>query len=547
MTTPTVSMRAFLTDRRFLGSTFGRKSFARARCIMIAAYGEPLNEEEAALFEEVTGLPPPTEPCKDIALVCGRRAGKDEICSAITCYECCVKSWPMLSRGEVGRWIVMAFDRSQAIEQKNRISGMLQSSPALRGLVANETALSIALTNGLVIDVRANSAKRLRGVTAIGITCSEIGHWWSDELSANPDLEVLRATRPTMLTTGGRMLFSSTPYLRSGEFFKIFEQYYGKPGSTLVVHATTEQMNPIVDKSELEAERIKDEANYRAEYLAQWRADLASFIDPAAVQRVTLAGIVDREPVPGVQYTLFADPSGGSSDSFTWSVAYIDEAGVVHIVCTGEVKAPFSPSEVCVTVAKDAERYGCKKVYADRYASGFASDAFEAVGLTLEHSALNKSQLYIELLSMVNSGSIAIPDFERGRRQLLALQRRAGQGGRESIDHPKNGKDDIVNAWAGVAYYCKETRKHSWGFGVCVGNRLDGQGRELRAANEHAWDTRQYREEQKKPKRARFNPRGCTTGNGSHETGALGAKQNRSATVAEAPDHHRRANRARRV
>ena len=40
-------------------------------------------------------------------------------------------------------------------------------------------------------------------------------------------------------------------------------------------------------------------------------------------------------------------------------------------------------------------------------------------------------------------------------RQLNSLERRRGRTGRDTIDHPKGGHDDIINAAAGALVYAK--------------------------------------------------------------------------------------------
>ncbi len=49
-----------------------------------------------------------------------------------------------------------------------------------------------------------------------------------------------------------------------------------------------------------------------------------------------------------------------------------------------------------------------------------------------------------------NAGSVALLDHPRLVAQLCALERRTARGGRDSIDHPPNGHDDLANAACGV-------------------------------------------------------------------------------------------------
>ena len=52
--------------------------------------------------------------------------------------------------------------------------------------------------------------------------------------------------------------------------------------------------------------------------------------------------------------------------------------------------------------------------------------------------------------------TVELLEHERATKQLLALERRTARSGRDSIDHPPKGKDDVINAIAGVAYELRD-------------------------------------------------------------------------------------------
>jgi hypothetical protein len=41
------------------------------------------------------------------------------------------------------------------------------------------------------------------------------------------------------------------------------------------------------------------------------------------------------------------------------------------------------------------------------------------------------------------------------KRQFLGLERRATRGGRDTVDHPRGGHDDVSNAVAGALVHAK--------------------------------------------------------------------------------------------
>jgi hypothetical protein len=66
-------------------------------------------------------------------------------------------------------------------------------------------------------------------------------------------------------------------------------------------------------------------------------------------------------------------------------------------------------------------------------------------------SKKSKSEIYIDLLPMLNSGRVALLDHPKMVSQLCGLERRTTRGtGRDIIDHPPNAHDDLINAAAGA-------------------------------------------------------------------------------------------------
>ena len=63
---------------------------------------------------------------------------------------------------------------------------------------------------------------------------------------------------------------------------------------------------------------------------------------------------------------------------------------------------------------------------------------------------LNKSEIYQELLPLLNSRTAALLTNDRLERQLLGLERRTSRAGRDQIDHPRGARDDLANAVAGA-------------------------------------------------------------------------------------------------
>lgn len=57
--------------------------------------------------------------------------------------------------------------------------------------------------------------------------------------------------------------------------------------------------------------------------------------------------------------------------------------------------------------------------------------------------------MYLESLPLFTRGAISIPDYAPLIRELRLLKRQTHRGGRDTVDHPRRGSDDIANALCG--------------------------------------------------------------------------------------------------
>jgi len=449
---PTVSLRTALETPDLLAGALPGDSFALWRSILIGAMGEPLDQREQAAFRTYTGREAPSDPVRELVAVVGRRGGKDKATAALCAWlgTCC--KWPMLARGEVGRIVVIAPDQAQARIQRDYILGALEGSPLLASRVAGTTADTITLDTGIVVEVRSANFRRLRGVTAVAVVCSESAFWYSDESSANPDSEILAAVRPALLTTSGLLVQISTPYAKRGELFEAHARHYGKDSSTLVVQGSSLAFNPTLDHAQIERAYAEDATAAAAEYGATFRDDVQAFVSREVVEGCVDRAVLERQPETAYrEYFGFVDPSGGSSDSMTLAIAHADVDGRVTIDCLREVVPPFSPESVVEEFCADLTRYGVTTVVGDRYAGEWPREQFRKRGVTYEPSDLPASDLFRELLPRLNTKTISLLDNPRAIGQLASLERRVGRN-KDVIDHPRGAKNDIANAIAGVAW-----------------------------------------------------------------------------------------------
>jgi hypothetical protein len=123
-----------------------------------------------------------------------------------------------------------------------------------------------------------------------------------------------------------------------------------------------------------------------------------------------------------------------------------------------EIRAPFSPDDAVIEFATLLKGYGIRAVRGDRYAAEWVVESFKKQGIDYRPADLSKSEIYRDFLPRLNSGEVELLDNARMISQFLSLERRTARGGRDSIDHPPGGKDDLANAVAGVLVFLASAR-----------------------------------------------------------------------------------------
>ena len=108
---------------------------------------------------------------------------------------------------------------------RDHCAAAFENSPILRQLIANRTQDTIELTNGISVEVRPASFRKLRGPTYVGVICDEVAFWYQDASYANPDVEVLAAVRPGLLTTRGPLILASSAYAKSGALYDMWRRH----------------------------------------------------------------------------------------------------------------------------------------------------------------------------------------------------------------------------------------------------------------------------------------------------------------------------------
>ena len=200
---PQVNLRKALSDPHLLGSALPGDTWKPWRTLLIVAMGEELTEDERAIFKQMTARErEPGERVNEVVAVVGRRGGKSKSMATFATYVAglCDHS-DALVPGEKGILLCVALDQRVAKIVLDYCQAAFERSPILKQLVANRTQDAIELTNGISIEVRPVSFRKLRGPTYVAVIADELAFWYVDAVYANPDIEVLNAVEPGLATT----------------------------------------------------------------------------------------------------------------------------------------------------------------------------------------------------------------------------------------------------------------------------------------------------------------------------------------------------------
>ncbi|MDT8321819.1 MAG: hypothetical protein RQ826_14960 [Xanthomonadales bacterium] len=412
-----------------------------------AFYGLELDDTDLALFRKHTGRQRPAPGgYREACVITGRQSGKTRIASTVAAYE--VAQAVLSSQRGVYVPLVAQDLRGAQRALYGYLREAIERSPALSPEVTRQTTTEIELS-GVTAGVYPCRPAAVRGIRAACAVVDELGFFVATD-GRPTDAEMLHSIRPALATTNGRLLILSSPYGQAGALYELHRKHYGQDSSTLVWQATAPEMNPGLPADYLERMRESDPEAYRSEVLGEFRAGISTFIDPDALAEVVETGVREHPPQDGITYHAYIDAASGSGkDSFAAGIAHKDGEHVVLDVIR-RWQPPFNPSGVIAEACDLLKRYRISEAQGDKYAPGFVNEGFRKHNVSYKPSPRTTSEVYLELLPLVNAGSVSILDEPRLLRELRGLERRRGTAGRDKVDHRRGEHDDSAVACAGA-------------------------------------------------------------------------------------------------
>jgi hypothetical protein len=526
---PFVSFEEAITDKLLFKVWYEQLS-PMQQTVLRAYYGLPITtdahrfcwavlnnscqEDELGYPVEVREFPYSPKEYEQLWAVIGRRGGKTTMIGALVfAYECTLGGHlDYVLPGQTPRAVLISQMKDVAIENLVSIKLCLESSPLGTREISQALSDCIVMKNGISIVASSPNIKAQRGLAIPVVGMDEVGFWYKEAESANPDYEVERAVSAAQAQFPRRKRFGiSTPWSKEGLLYK----YHGAGTEgrrlrededrtefqdILVVHATTAAMTvgmegqkdaftgkakrPQVERKFLVKERARDLAGFIREYLARFVDSVSAFIQRAALETCTLrhatrkdrtqdllwweprprAGVPEDAGLARPIYVAAIDPAF-RRDAFGFCVVH-HEPGVGIVVDKAKRYLPqankkLNPSEVLADLLPDLQAYGVTHVFSDQYQLEALTQLFSQLGIVLEgvdFTQRSKALIMGNLESLINQGRLHLldpkcsPVAQEMFDELLALEKVLRPNGTVSIAAPPTGWDDMAIVLGLAAY-----------------------------------------------------------------------------------------------
>lgn len=437
----TVSIIEAMESPKLFGRFFpGIETWRHWQVFLKAIYQIPLTPDELAFFAECTARQQPPERVESVFCISGRRSGKSKICSYIAAYESIFGRWRERMIPGERNWVVcVATDKAQAAIVYDGVRSMLSTFP---DLVEREGQDELWLSNGCSIAIKPPAFRTVRGYNISTVIWDECGYA-AQEGAANPDKELLVSLLGAMTADNKRLIGISTPFLKQGLLWEMFDEFYGKDDDEVMVwKSSTADMNPTFRTDKISKLLRRNRVLFTSEYLGEFREFSEGFFPLPQIELYCTGE--QRRPDSRHRYVGFVDMSGGRGDSAALAIAH-NEGEQVVLDLVREITAPHEPAEAVKELAGICKHFHIYEVVSDRYGAAWVSSAYRKHGLTVRYSELSKTELYFEMLPMFTSGQLTLLNDATLKGQMMRLERIGNK-----VDIPNGQSDDVVNATAGA-------------------------------------------------------------------------------------------------
>ncbi len=400
--------------------------------------------------------------------VAGARGGKSYVLgAAYLLWRALTADLSTLAPGERAAAVFVAPDVRLARIGLRYVVGMCGAVGDLDKMITERTKdmVVIARPDGASVAIQVLPATRggsaVRGQSLVACVADEACFFQSSDGVRNV-ADIVDAVVPRVIA-GGMLSILSTPWVKEGAVWDLFNRNLGNPQDAIACTAPTWVLRPD-KKTEamLSRERARDPENYEREFGAKWlEGGTSGFFDAEIVDLATEW----RHAFKAETHTAGADFAFLSDASAIVIAARMGD--VVRIVDMRERRpkagSPLVPSVVCGEFAELAKRYSAAQIVADGHAKASVQEILLTHGVTFVDAPSSRPQIaasYTKFRDLLVSGKLILPSADgdpddpkvrvraRFLKQLKDTVATPLPGGGLKISHPRvaGSHGDLVSA-----------------------------------------------------------------------------------------------------
>lgn len=470
---------------------------------------------EVELYELMTGFKYNWDIEKartEINLIVGRRGGKSTISAIIALYSTLKVNWkPFLRKTPVATILILSHSVEFSEEILEILREMVESSPILDRLRDTKRKntqrifhlrIPFLKTDETIeysrvrVKVGAASKKTTRGSAVCTLLCDEIAFWNLAEDAAEPDTEILRAVRPSLLQFGdyATIIKLSSPGIKQGALYEEWNRREDLRSVSVQFKAPSWVWNTILPKDNFKKEWIQDPDGFDSEYRGNFVDSVSNFILPEYVDLCVMKGVSFNTPSDDkkTMYSASID-AAFKGDRFAFVLVGYNEKRVTTYVVKyweGTRKSPVKIHEVASFIRTVTREYGVNEVSADQFAFQPLRELFLQYGVSLTENTFTipyKRKIYFGLKRLINNQQLDLLDIPLLSKEIKELKVEQTATGQVKIGHPPGGSDDLADA---IAVACYKALEKAGMVGMAMGDlapmevggvRIDATGRAFTA------------------------------------------------------------------
>jgi hypothetical protein len=420
----------------------------------------------------VESLPAPHH-FRNAMLLAGRRSGKSLRIVALIAVHEALRAGHVIPQDEVAYLPIVAPTEGQARKTFRTILSLIEKH--LRSAIIGQPKFSageaeIELSSGIVIQVCAARANAVRGGACVAVIFEEACHFGREDKSAHPLSEIVGSLRPALLThvdTNGKMVFVSSPWVKSGLCYESFRDRESNREHSLVCQLPSRDLNPSLSETEMFLMRkLQGESWFQREFLSEFVDSGEPMIPTEAIDGAVVRGRESFLPEKDAAYIAGFDLSARGDDS-ALGIAHASEGKVTLDFCNlwkrPQGQNTIDPFLVLEQACETMKTYNVSRAFSDQVLQSVVEHTVKKFGILYQRTVTygnGAAAMWRVVRELFVTGKVRIPDNKILIAQLKSLEQKFLDGGGQAVE-ARRGKDDLAVAAALAIFQAYQLENNS--------------------------------------------------------------------------------------